>query len=56
MLSSIASLELLIYSHFVFIKVEAAIIDKDPITDVIFKGHTFVSHISMKTIDNCFKA
>jgi hypothetical protein len=29
--------------------------DKDPIVDFIFKGHTFLRHISMKAIDNCLK-
>ena len=36
-------------------KVEAPIMDKGPIVDFIFKGHTFLRHISMKAIDNCLK-
>jgi hypothetical protein len=36
-------------------KVEAPIMDRDPIVDFIFKNHTFQRHIFMKAIDNCFK-
>jgi hypothetical protein len=36
-------------------KVEAPIKDRGPIADFIFKGHTFLRHVSMNTIDNCLK-
>jgi hypothetical protein len=37
------------------IKVEAPITDRGPISDFIFKSHTFPRHVSMKAIDNCLK-
>jgi hypothetical protein len=36
-------------------KVEAPITDRGPIVDFIFKGPSFLRHVSMKAIDNCLK-
>jgi hypothetical protein len=36
-------------------KVEDLITDRCPITDFIFKCHTFLRHVSMHVIDNCLK-
>jgi hypothetical protein len=36
-------------------KVEAPMTDRGPIADVIFKSHTFLSHVSMHAIDTSLK-
>jgi hypothetical protein len=33
-------------------KVEAPIVDRGPIVDLIFKSHTFFMHVTMNAIDN----
>jgi hypothetical protein len=36
-------------------KVEAPIVDRGPIVDLIFKSHTFFMHVTMNAIDNWLK-
>jgi hypothetical protein len=45
------------FAPIILSKVEAPITDRGPITDFIFKSHTFLRHISMKAVDiskNCW--